>query len=52
MTAHAMEAARQMCLDAGMNDRLTKPVDPKSLIRTLARRIDVVSDKAIPTPLS
>ena len=39
MTAHAMEAERQLCLDAGMNDHLTKPVDPKALTRTLARWI-------------
>ncbi len=39
MTAHAMEQERQLCLDAGMNDHLTKPVDPKSLVRTLGRWI-------------
>jgi hypothetical protein len=41
MTAHAMEQERQMCLAAGMNDHLTKPVDPKSLTRTLVRWISV-----------
>jgi signal transduction histidine kinase/CheY-like chemotaxis protein len=41
MTAHAMEQERQMCLDAGMDDHLTKPVDPKALTRTLARWIHV-----------
>ncbi len=39
MTAHAMEQERQLCLEAGMNDHLTKPVDPKSLIRALGRWI-------------
>jgi signal transduction histidine kinase/DNA-binding response OmpR family regulator len=39
MTAHAMEQERQLCLDAGMNDHLTKPVDPKNLTRTLGRWI-------------
>jgi len=39
MTAHAMEQERQMCLDAGMNDHLTKPVDPKSITRTLGQWI-------------
>ena len=39
MTAYAMEQERQMCLDAGMNDHLTKPVDPKNLARTLGRWI-------------
>jgi CheY-like chemotaxis protein len=37
MTAHALEEERQQCLAAGMNDHLTKPVDPKGLTRTLAR---------------
>ncbi len=39
MTAHAMEQERQLCLEAGMNDHLTKPVDPKNLTKTLARWI-------------
>jgi signal transduction histidine kinase len=37
MTAHAMEAERQLCLDAGMNDHLSKPVDPKLLAQTMRR---------------
>jgi signal transduction histidine kinase/CheY-like chemotaxis protein len=41
MTAHAMEQERQMCLAAGMNDHLTKPVDPKSLTSTLVRWISI-----------
>jgi signal transduction histidine kinase/CheY-like chemotaxis protein len=48
MTAHAMERERQMCLAAGMNDHLTKPVDPKSLTRTLARWINVTSEPVAP----
>ena len=39
MTAHAMEQERQLCLEAGMNDHLTKPVDPKNLTKTLGRWI-------------
>lgn len=37
MTAHAYEAERQRCLDAGMNDHVAKPVDPILLVRTLDR---------------
>jgi CheY-like chemotaxis protein len=39
MTAHAMESERQACLEAGMNDHLTKPVDPKAVTETLGRWI-------------
>ena len=35
MTAHAYPEERQNCLDAGMNEHLTKPIDSKLLIRTL-----------------
>ncbi|KQP17672.1 response regulator [Pseudorhodoferax sp. Leaf267] len=37
MTAHAMLEERERCLRAGMNDVITKPVDPDDLYRTLAR---------------
>ena len=55
MTAHAMEEERLLCIAAGMNDHLTKPVDPRALARTLdywlrptslARRVG----SAIPSP--
>jgi signal transduction histidine kinase/DNA-binding response OmpR family regulator len=39
MTAHAMEEERRLCLEAGMNDHVTKPVDPKTLTATLGRWI-------------
>ena len=31
MTANAMQADRQRCLDAGMNDHIAKPIDPEEL---------------------
>ena len=39
MTAHAMLSERQKCLDAGMNDHVTKPFEPSALFDVLARWI-------------
>ncbi len=57
MTAHAMDYERVACLDAGMNDHLTKPVDPANLTRTLNRWIkprrharEDVPDVSAPAP--
>ncbi len=37
MTAHALVEERQRCLDAGMNDHVTKPIEPDNLFSTLMR---------------
>ena len=37
MTAHAMAEERQRCLDEGMNDHLSKPIEPSLLYRVLSQ---------------
>ena len=37
MTAHAMQGDRERCLEAGMNDYVTKPVSPQALADALER---------------
>ncbi|MEW6676709.1 MAG: PAS domain S-box protein [Pseudomonadota bacterium] len=37
MTANAFQDDRQRCLDAGMNDHISKPVDPDCLYETLLK---------------
>jgi len=37
MTAHATLEERERCLDAGMNDHVSKPIDPEALFETLGR---------------
>ena len=36
MTANAFESDRRQCIEAGMNDHLAKPIEPKQLTETLA----------------
>jgi PAS domain S-box-containing protein len=39
MTANAMQGDREKCLDAGMNDYVGKPINPKDLYMVLAKWI-------------
>ncbi|MBT3345447.1 MAG: PAS domain S-box protein, partial [Gemmatimonadetes bacterium] len=39
MTANAMAGDRERCLAAGMNDHITKPIDPEALFAALRRWI-------------
>ncbi|MBF0178585.1 MAG: response regulator [Magnetococcales bacterium] len=39
MTAHAMQGSREKCLEAGMNDHVTKPIDLAQLFSVLGKWI-------------
>jgi signal transduction histidine kinase/PleD family two-component response regulator/HPt (histidine-containing phosphotransfer) domain-containing protein len=46
MTAHAMQGDKNMCLDAGMNDYISKPVDPIAFSTVLNKWLDL-SDEPV-----
>ena len=55
MTAHAMAQERERCRVLGMNDYITKPINPQELAATLARWVHVQgtavpSEAAAPAP--
>ncbi len=39
MTAHAMREDKERCMETGMNDYITKPIEPKILFDTIERHI-------------
>ena len=50
MTAHALEEERRQCLEAGMNDHISKPVDPDQLVERLRHWIDQPRSAPKPAP--
>jgi HPt (histidine-containing phosphotransfer) domain-containing protein len=52
MTAHATIEERQRCLAAGMNDHISKPIDPEHLFDTVARfyqpHLDMLPSGTVP----
>jgi signal transduction histidine kinase/CheY-like chemotaxis protein/HPt (histidine-containing phosphotransfer) domain-containing protein len=50
MTAHALVGDREKSLDAGMNDHVTKPIDPEELMRTLSQWLPERQGELPPRP--
>jgi PAS domain S-box-containing protein len=50
MTANAMRADRERCLDAGMNDYLSKPIDPPELWAVLQKWLAPTHEAVDPAP--
>ncbi|HEX8603077.1 MAG TPA: response regulator, partial [Pseudoduganella sp.] len=50
MTAHALADVRERCLAEGMQDYLTKPIDPDALYATLARWLGRAMPPVAPRP--
>ena len=48
MTAHATMEERQHCLDAGMNDHVSKPIDPARLFAAVGRFYKPATGSALP----
>ncbi|MBC7976951.1 MAG: response regulator [Myxococcales bacterium] len=52
VTAGALAAERQLVLDAGVNDVISKPFDPEVVVAIIRKHIKRVRGRSIPIPLS
>jgi len=45
MTAHAMQGYKDICIKAGMNDYITKPVKPKEVLKAINKQISILNEQ-------
>jgi two-component system, sensor histidine kinase and response regulator len=50
MTANALKGDRERCLEAGMNDYLTKPINPRALAECLTRHLSALLEPTVRPP--
>lgn len=50
MTAHAMQGVQAECIEAGMNDYVSKPIDPSNLFATIKKWAKPIDDIILVEP--